>query len=152
MRKWKVLSDFDQGQNVMAKCPCQSIFKMAGIVGCAWYALASTFQKWSTEGQSANGRQGHEHGRFTDACEDSGIHVDGTLTHTTYHTSQLTWFKACTADILVPDTSGHLQRFSKVPASTHWCRDLEFFLRLKLILHSVRNVLLILRLICVFPV
>lgn len=42
MSKFKYLSEFDKGQIVMAKR--QSISKMAGVVGCFWYTVASTYQ------------------------------------------------------------------------------------------------------------
>lgn len=46
MGQCKNLSDFDVGQIVMARRYGQSIFKLAGLVGCSWYAVVlSTYQK-----------------------------------------------------------------------------------------------------------
>ena len=67
MGKRKDLSDFDKGQIVMARRLGQSISKTAGLVGCSWYAVVSTYQKWSKEGQPVNRRQGHGRPRLIDA-------------------------------------------------------------------------------------
>ncbi|KAM3919510.1 acidic leucine-rich nuclear phosphoprotein 32 family member E isoform 1-T1 [Leptodactylus fuscus] len=59
MGKRKDLSDltnFDKGQIVMAMRLGESISKTAGLVGCSRYAVVSTYQSWSEEGQLGNQR------------------------------------------------------------------------------------------------
>ncbi|MCI4384884.1 hypothetical protein PGIGA_G00043950 [Pangasianodon gigas] len=70
MGKGKDLSDFDKGQIVMARRLGQSISKTAGLVGCSRYAVVSTYQKWSKEGQPVNQRESHGCPRLTDVCEE----------------------------------------------------------------------------------
>ena len=54
MGKRKDLRDSDKGQIVMARRLSQSISNTTGLVGCSWYAVVSTYQKWSEEGQLVN--------------------------------------------------------------------------------------------------
>lgn len=51
MGKGKDLSDFDKAQIVMARQLGQRISKTAGLAGCCGYAVVSTYQKLSKEGQ-----------------------------------------------------------------------------------------------------
>ncbi|KAK3543294.1 hypothetical protein QTP70_014043 [Hemibagrus guttatus] len=52
--KRKDLSEFDQGQIVMARRLDQSISKTAAHVGCFQSAVVSIYQKWSKEGTMVN--------------------------------------------------------------------------------------------------
>ncbi|KAM9476718.1 uncharacterized protein Hap1MRO34_009737 isoform 1-T6 [Clarias gariepinus] len=67
MGKRKDLNDFEKGQIVMARRLGQSISQTAGLVGCSRYAVVSTYQKWSKEGQPVNRRLGHGRPRLIDA-------------------------------------------------------------------------------------
>ncbi|XP_056401403.1 acidic leucine-rich nuclear phosphoprotein 32 family member E isoform X3 [Hyla sarda] len=51
------LTDFEKGQIVMAMRLGESISKTAGLVGCSRYAVVSTYQNWSEEGQPLNRRR-----------------------------------------------------------------------------------------------
>ena len=66
MGKNKDLSDFEKGQIVMARRLGHSISRTAGLVGCSRFAVVSTYQKWSKEGQPVNRRQGHGRPRLID--------------------------------------------------------------------------------------
>ena len=50
MGKPKDLSEFDEGQIVMARLLGQSISKTAALVGCSQSAVVSIYQKRSKEG------------------------------------------------------------------------------------------------------
>lgn len=52
----------------MARRLGQRISKMAGLMGCSWYAVVRTYQKWSKKGQPLN-RQGHGRSRLFDDGE-----------------------------------------------------------------------------------
>lgn len=54
MGKSKNPSDFDKGQIMMTRRLDQSISKTC-LEGCSWYAVDSTNQKWSKEGQPETG-------------------------------------------------------------------------------------------------
>lgn len=47
MGKFKDLSDFDNGQIVMAGRLDQSIFKPAALIMCSQSAVVSIYKKWS---------------------------------------------------------------------------------------------------------
>ncbi|XP_053509619.1 histone deacetylase 11 isoform X1 [Ictalurus furcatus] len=57
MGKRKDLSVSDKGQIVMARRLSPSISKTAGLEGCSRYAMVSTYQKGSKEGQAVTGSQ-----------------------------------------------------------------------------------------------
>lgn len=46
MGKCYDLSNFYKGQIMMARQLGHSISKIAGLVGCSWYAVVSANQKW----------------------------------------------------------------------------------------------------------
>ena len=73
MGKCKNLRDFDKDQTVMVRRLGQNISRTAGLVGCSWYAVVSTYQKWSKEGQPVNQRQGHGHPTLIDAHGQRGL-------------------------------------------------------------------------------
>lgn len=51
MRKRKNLSKFDKGPNLVADLVCQSISKIASLVGSFWSTVVSIYQNWSKEGR-----------------------------------------------------------------------------------------------------
>ena len=70
MIKREDLSEFDEGQIVMARGLGQSISKTAVLVGCSWSAGVSIYQKWSKEGTVENRRQAHGRPKLIDAHEE----------------------------------------------------------------------------------
>lgn len=63
----KALGNFDNRQIGMTRRLRPSISKTAGLVECSWYAVVSTYQKWTKEEQKVHWRQGHGHPRVIDA-------------------------------------------------------------------------------------
>ncbi|KAK3543536.1 hypothetical protein QTP70_023867, partial [Hemibagrus guttatus] len=102
MGKRKDLSEFDKGQIVMARPLDQNISKTAVLVGCSWSAVVRIYQKWSKEGTEVKGgcvsltwapygTRKHYWKKaimlwamFCWETLGSSIHVDATLTCTTY--------------------------------------------------------------------
>lgn len=69
------LIDFKTSQIIKARQLGYSISKVASLVRCSWYAIVSTFQTWSKEGQLLNWHQDRgcprvidEHGEQRLAC------------------------------------------------------------------------------------
>ncbi|MCI4387991.1 hypothetical protein PGIGA_G00080570 [Pangasianodon gigas] len=73
MGKRKDLSHFDKGQIVITRRLGQSISKTAGLVGCPRYAVVSTYQMWSKEGQPVYRQQGDGRPRLNDAHEEQRL-------------------------------------------------------------------------------
>ena len=62
MGQRKDVSDFDEGQIVLARRSGQSISSTAALVGCSQSAVVRTYQKWSKEGEPLNRWQGQTRG------------------------------------------------------------------------------------------
>lgn len=64
---FRCIRDFNKGQIVIIRRLGQSNLKTAGLIGCSRYAVVSTHQMWSKEGELVKQCQGHEYLRLINA-------------------------------------------------------------------------------------